>query len=434
VPDKQLVLSEREREILRLVATGAANKEIAYRLHISPNTVKVHLRNIFEKIGVTSRIEAAMYAVREGIAEAGTATSVLMEKSEGGSARQAWWRWAGAVSGLVGVLALSVAAALLARLILAPQPRPTAVISVLSPSPTPVLWLKRAAMPVARSGLTAVGYEDQVLAIGGTTPQGLTGVVELYDPRTDQWQTRASKPLPVADVSAAEVAGRIFVPGGRLASGELTGALEIYDPHRDVWTLGAPLPEALSRYALAAFEGKLYLFGGWNGTAYVASVFEYDPDLNTWSVRASLPSARGSAGAAATSGGVLVVGGFDGQRALPSTLEYIPEEDASGASAWRECAPLPEPRFGMAVASSGDLVHLLGGQSEDVEELAPLEYVTQRDEWRTLTRPDMRDWKGMGLVQVGTSLVAVGGETGGQVVGTTLTYQVLYTIAFPLVR
>jgi DNA-binding NarL/FixJ family response regulator len=59
-------LSERERDILKLVATGVSNKEIAQRLFISSNTVKVHLWNILTKIGANSRTEAAMYAVRIG--------------------------------------------------------------------------------------------------------------------------------------------------------------------------------------------------------------------------------------------------------------------------------------------------------------------------------------------------------------------------------
>ena len=64
-----LRLTERELDVLRLVAQGHSNREIAARLYISENTVKNHVRNMLEKLQLHSRMEAVMYAVRENLLE-----------------------------------------------------------------------------------------------------------------------------------------------------------------------------------------------------------------------------------------------------------------------------------------------------------------------------------------------------------------------------
>jgi DNA-binding NarL/FixJ family response regulator len=60
-------LSERETEVLRLIANGKDNAEIAGDLHISPKTVKNHISNILMKLQIENRIQAAVYAVRRGL-------------------------------------------------------------------------------------------------------------------------------------------------------------------------------------------------------------------------------------------------------------------------------------------------------------------------------------------------------------------------------
>ncbi|HEU5156232.1 MAG TPA: response regulator transcription factor [Streptosporangiaceae bacterium] len=62
-------LTDREMEVLRLVAKGLGNREIARELFISENTVKNHVRNILEKLQLHSRMEAVVYAVREKLLE-----------------------------------------------------------------------------------------------------------------------------------------------------------------------------------------------------------------------------------------------------------------------------------------------------------------------------------------------------------------------------
>lgn len=60
-------LSKREREVLRLIASGSTNKEIAKRLFLSPHTVKEHASALYRKLGVKNRAEAARRAERLGI-------------------------------------------------------------------------------------------------------------------------------------------------------------------------------------------------------------------------------------------------------------------------------------------------------------------------------------------------------------------------------
>jgi DNA-binding NarL/FixJ family response regulator len=63
-------LTERELEIVRLVASGYKNKEVGATLTISERTVKTHLTNIFQKLGVRDRVGLVMYALRNGLTQA----------------------------------------------------------------------------------------------------------------------------------------------------------------------------------------------------------------------------------------------------------------------------------------------------------------------------------------------------------------------------
>jgi DNA-binding NarL/FixJ family response regulator len=69
-PDGPEQLSERETDVLRLVAAGRANKEIARELGIGEKTVKTHVSSILAKLGLMSRTQAALHAVRIGLAPA----------------------------------------------------------------------------------------------------------------------------------------------------------------------------------------------------------------------------------------------------------------------------------------------------------------------------------------------------------------------------
>lgn len=445
-------LSVREREILRLVATGASNKEIAQQLVISANTVKVHLRNIFSKIGAASRTEAAMHAVRLGLVRdtalvvdetpereplaslapenlpAAENPSLLLDPLEAqkiqaqGSILR--WRWA-IVSALIVIILLVMGLVWV-------NTRPPAIAATDAPStPTPApRWQELAEMPTARFGLAAALYDGKIYAIGGESSVGVTGANEQYDPATNSWIALAPKPLPVADINTAAIGGRIYVPGGRLANSEITAALEIYDPREDDWVRGADLPRPLSAYALAAFEGRLYLFGGWDGQAYANTVYAYDPLQDAWQEHSAMPVERGYAGAAVIGGQIFVIGGRNQSGELD--LCYTFDPSIQSGDAWQQVNSLPAQRAGIAVTSMADRVYVVGGEGDPLADGAGAVYDQQTGLW-TLEDFDLPVGFQAGIVIRGQYLEVMGGKQNSAPSGKHLIYQVIYTISIPVI-
>ena len=62
-------LSPREREIITHLARGASNKEMARTLNVAESTIKIHVQNILKKLHLTSRVQAAVYAVEHGLVQ-----------------------------------------------------------------------------------------------------------------------------------------------------------------------------------------------------------------------------------------------------------------------------------------------------------------------------------------------------------------------------
>jgi DNA-binding CsgD family transcriptional regulator len=442
-------LSERELEILKLVATGAANKEIARQLVISPNTVKVHLRNIFAKIGVASRTEATLYALKIGLVKPEAVPEVQPVEEPQAAAvelpptaeaplipsfppKRVPLRWP-IGAGVILLLALIAWGINGSRKFMQPMVTPT----VARQTPTAALstnrWRQMSQVPSARKGMGAVEYENSFYLVGGETQQGIDGALLLFTPASNSWKTLSSKPTPVTDVQAALVGEKIYVPGGRTNGGQASDVLEVYDPRRNSWQKKAPLPVALSGFALASFEGQLYLFGGKTNQGYSASVFIYDPKEDNWQKGSPLSSPRAYAGAAVMNGKIYIIGGFDGKNALRTNEVYFPDRDANGETPWENSSPLPQGRYAMGVTHLAGFIYLAVGMGQP-ENSAPtpiLQYFTVADQWSEINPSSILIGAQPALLSSGNYIYAFGGQTADGLSKSSQSYQALYTISMP---
>jgi len=396
------ILSERELQVLKLVAKGATNQQIALELFISPNTVKVHLRNIFSKLGVESRTEATMYAVREGwITLEGVPAPTEEEETAVAALRIAPWQR----------LFFVVSALLIALLVFFPPDRSVSNNSggqfTDQPGSAPggsqdvtaSRWIGRAQMPTARARLAVVAYEGHIYAIAGDTEDGVTGVVEVYDPITDSWTRRTNKPRPVRNVAAAVIEDRFYVPGGYDAMDQAIADLEVYDPSADSWSEAAPLPSPLFAYALAVADGKLYLFGGSDGMRYLDTVLLYDPRSDSWSEATPMAEPRGFSAATAVGERIYVVGGYDGTRESALCEIYETAKEGTAESPWSRMAPLRAGRGGLALVAVENYLYAIGGGW--VQALSFSErYDPSKDRWTQFDSPVVGEWRTLGAAPI----------------------------------
>jgi DNA-binding CsgD family transcriptional regulator len=405
-------LSEREREILKQVATGASNQQIAGDLNISVNTVKVHIRNVFGKLGVASRTEATLFAVRSGLihtaqqaenggtgeppddtaiaaptehhpaivapatpeppatptAQAPTPVPAAQPASRGIVVQPLLL--------IVIVMAAAFLGAGLAMLMMrsADQPiattdtgvAPEASAAPASSYPAPMeqrseRWRALPPLPDNLEGAAAASLSGQIYVIGGERNGEIVGDVWRYDPAVGNWQQVASKLTAVRDAQAAVLNGRIYVPGGHTASGVATQIVEVFDPASG-WSEAEPLLQPRAAYSLAVLEGQMFLFGGLYQGEEQASVYRYDgrSETDTWDELTPMPTARAYSGAIAVEGRIFVFGGERNGVALDVTEQYVPANEERGTP-WSIRASLPEPRGRFGLGTISGQVYLFGG-------------------------------------------------------------------------
>ena len=436
-------LSERESEILRLVATGASNKEIAQSLYISSNTVKVHLRNIFAKIGVGSRTEAAIYAVNVGLVSAHQVDTdftpevkqvdeqeILSPAPEDRAGLPARLRMLISHHRWSAIFVFSLVLLLLITLIFQ-------FVAVDAPvvieSQTKAKWVTLPEMPTARSGLASVTFKNEIFALGGENEGGILDTVEVFTPETGEWSSKAPMPWGAADIQAGVIGNKIYIPGGRLVSGDISSTLSVFDPTNNEWTRGANLPVPVSSYALAVFEDKLYLFGGWDGQQFLDTVLKYDPAANEWGEISILSEPRADAAAAVIDDEIHLLGGINQEGALDLYQVYAPSQENSEANPWRQEGPMPEPRSGMGAAAVIDVIYLVGGLGSGESTLPTWGYLTKTKEWLKIPAVADENITELRLVLLDTEIYSLGGQIGQQATDRLSSFQVLYITVLPFV-
>lgn len=388
-------LSETELEIMRLVATGATNREIARARTISEATVKKHLTNINAKLGTGNRTEAMRRALELGLVMVQGPLPPMSEEDADGDGddsqgHHAARRLAAELEGerlrhrrarrWYAGGALVVAALSLAGLWWTYRQAETrSDDATATPAMAPaderrnLQWNPGGRLKSARTGL-AMAYADGLYVIGGQDASGvLRETLRLERGLVASWSELPPKPTAARDISAAVVGGQIVVPGGCDAGGLPSKGVEVFDTERRAWQRGPDLPRPACAYGLAVVNGRIYLFGGRTGADPASAsdeVWSWSPTsqaTDAWRIeQRRMARPRYDLSAAVIDDEVHVLGGRDDSGA-PQRSHWI-FRPLSPGSPWSEDqgAELPEPRAGQAAAGIGILrqLYVFGGTED----------------------------------------------------------------------
>ncbi|GIV87335.1 MAG: LuxR family transcriptional regulator [Chloroflexus sp.] len=371
-------ISEREREILRLVATGATNQQIAIALNISVNTVKVHLRNIFAKIGVESRTEATVYAIRNGIVTVSETGQAAIDES-------AVVKETVQSDELTAVTSPSVSEAA-ASIVESTEPlalhtEPPAVsesagtvpatpveesVANTAPSPAPAtakpVWLQL--LPWLIGGIVVIAIAIATLVINaraGTMSMTAAPTSSPIISAQQRWFLRQplNEPRDHFALTGYDLERRLYVIGGQ-RNGVVSAAVDRYDPEIDRWVRLTDKPTAVSHARAVTLRGLIYVPGGEDSNGIVLDRLEiYDPREQRWYAGPPLPAPRSRYALTAWEGQLYLIGGWDGTTVRGDVFVYDPVRER-----WEAAPALPQPRRDAGVAVAGGRLFVIGGAGE----------------------------------------------------------------------
>ncbi|MGB1253202.1 MAG: Kelch repeat-containing protein [Candidatus Promineifilaceae bacterium] len=460
-------LSKRERDVWQELASGSSNKDIAEALFISPNTVKVHVRNIRTKLGATSRTEAVTKGIQLNVVEGFRIVEPVApiepepipkpdppEPEVSPVAKPDPVQPAPVLANNVDVVSPPIEVEAVSAPVLQSADSPKYLSVVLfsmlligvvfvgwfiipemsgeglpamdQPQPTVELdatgWFEAQSVnvPVSRHTLSSIGGE--LYLISGETESGVSAQTLRYKTTEFVWESRADKPTPVRDAASVVIQGQIYVVGGQLEDGSYTNHLEVYSPLGDLWRSASAMPLAAGGGVALVSGDLLYYIGGESEAGPLRDVFVYDPSADGWRPLPSLADARSYAAGGVLANSLVVAGGLNESGELRSCERFDLNQVV-----WEPCADMLTPRAGASANAIFNELHVLGGGVTGAVSHGEI-YDSDRDEWKLLNMPTLdpaENYTHLKTATIETNIYIVGGERDGVKQNTSYIYKTL---------